>query len=78
MLSIADEIDESDLKSGDAFLLSGSRIRLFMGFEQPTETRIRVIEAANGEGRVGRVLEQTYTASQLSSYTPIRYRRIAD
>jgi hypothetical protein len=43
-----------------------------------TGPRFRVIEAANGEGRIGRVIEATYTASQLSGYTAIRYKKIVD
>jgi hypothetical protein len=79
MSEIADRIDKAKLKQGDAFNLSGSHIRLFMGLvETDTGTRFRVIEAANGEGRIGRVVEQTYTASQLSSYVAIRYKKIVD
>jgi hypothetical protein len=67
------------MKQGDAFNLSGSHIRLFMGLvETDTGPRFRVIEAANSEGRIGRVVEQTYTASQLSSYKAIRYKKITD
>ena len=64
---------QGQTETGDAFNLAGSHIRLFMALvETDTGTRFRVIEAANGEGRIGRVIEQTYTASQLSSYVAIR------
>jgi hypothetical protein len=79
MRQIADPIDKSNMKKGDAFNLAGSHIRLFMDVvETPTGSRFRVIEAANGEGRIGRVIEEKYTASQLSRYTAIRYKRIVD
>jgi hypothetical protein len=79
MSDIANAINKADMKQGDAFNLSGSHIRLFMGLvETDTGPRFRVIEAANSEGRIGRVVEQTYTASQLSSYKAIRYKKITD
>ena len=79
MHEIADEIDLSDIKPGDAFNKPGSHIRLFMStVEGPNGTRYRVIEAANGEGRIGRVVEQTYSVRELRSYSPVRYSRIRD
>jgi hypothetical protein len=79
MSDVADRIDKSKVKPGDAFNLAGSHIRLFMSLvDTDTGPRFRVIEAANAEGRTGRVVEETYTASQLSSYAAIRYRKIVD
>ncbi len=79
MSEIAATISAASLKPGDAFNRSGNHIRLFMGLiETDTGPRYRVIEAANAEGRTGRVVEATYTASQLSRYKPIRYKRITD
>jgi len=79
MGGVSSRVDLAAMKPGDAFNLSGSHIRLFMGLvETDTGPRFRVIEAANSEGRIGRVVEQTYTASQLSSYKPIRYKKITD
>ena len=79
MGEIATAIDKTKLQPGDAFNRAGSHIRLFMGLvETDTGPRYRVIEAANGEGRIGRVLEEKYTASQLSGYKAIRYKKIVD
>ena len=79
MSEIADDIDESELKKGDAFNQPGSHIRLYMDtVETSGGSRYRVIEAANGQGRIGRVTEGKYTASQLSRYHPVRYKKIVD
>jgi hypothetical protein len=79
MSEIANAIDKTNLKPGDAFNRAGSHIRLFMSLvETDTGPRYRVIEAANGEGRIGRVIEEKYTASQLSGYKAIRYKKIVD
>ncbi len=79
MSEVSAVIDKSKVKPGDAFNLAGSHIRLFMGLvDTDTGPRYRVIEAANGEGRIGRVVEEKYTASQLSSYKAIRYNKIVD
>jgi cell wall-associated NlpC family hydrolase len=79
MSDISDRIDKTKLKQGDAFNKAGSHIRLFMNIvETDTGPRYRVIEAANDLGRTGRVIEATYTASELSSYAAIRYKKIVD
>ncbi len=79
MGEIATAIDKTKLQPGDAFNRAGSHIRLFMGLvETDTGPRYRVIEAANAEGRIGRVIEEKYTASQLSGYKAIRYKKIVD
>jgi hypothetical protein len=46
--------------------------------ETDTGPRFRMIEATNAEGRIGRVIEASYTASELSTYKAIRYKRIVD
>lgn len=80
MHEIADPISKTSLKAGDALNLPRSHIRLFVEFV-PTpsgDKKFRVIEATNGEGAIGRVIEATYSAGSMSSYKAIRYRKIAD
>jgi hypothetical protein len=79
MSKISTIISAASLKPGDAFNRAGNHIRLFTGLEETDRgPRFRVIEAANGEGTIGRVIEKTYTASELARYKPIRYRKIVD
>jgi hypothetical protein len=79
MGEISTVISKADLKPGDALNRAGNHIRLFMNLvETDTGPRFRMIEATNAEGRIGRVIEATYTASELSTYKAIRYKRIVD
>jgi hypothetical protein len=79
MSEISTVISKATLKPGDALNLAGNHIRLFMNLvDSPNGPLFRVIEAANDEGRTGRVIEATYTASRLSSYKAIRYTKIVD
>jgi cell wall-associated NlpC family hydrolase len=79
MGEISTVISKADLKPGDALNRAGNHIRLFMNLvETDTGPRFRMIEATNAEGRIGRVIEATYTASELSSYKAIRYNKIVD
>ena len=79
MGEIADVIAKEHVMPGDAFNLSGSHIRLFVALvSTSTGERFRLIEAANGSGKIGRVIDKNYTASELEPYKAIRYRNITD
>jgi hypothetical protein len=76
---ISTTIGKSELKRGDALNVANNHVLLFMGLvETDTGPRFRVIEATNSQGSIGRVIESIYTATSVSSYKAIRYKRIVD
>jgi cell wall-associated NlpC family hydrolase len=76
---ISTTISKSDLKPGDALNLSNNHVLLFMDLvDTDTGPRFRVIEATNGQGSIGRVIESMYSATKVSGYKAIRYNRIVD
>ncbi|MDI1330900.1 hypothetical protein [Pseudomonas sp.] len=64
-----------DLKPGDALNRPGSHVRLFLGFTNDQEIKIKTIESSVS---CGGVCERTYSMAELNGYLPIRFKGITD
>ena len=77
LFDIATRVKINDLKAGDALDWSGHHVRLLVSVDSGPVTVFHVIESATRRDCEG-VCEQSYRATQMNQYAPIRFRRVLD
>jgi cell wall-associated NlpC family hydrolase len=77
LLNVSNKERVSELKPGDALVWPGHHVRLFVGEDSGPAILFRVIESATRRDCEG-VCEQSYRATQLNQYIPIRFNHVVD